>query len=57
MLDRRDNSSFKEGYGLGAQIFPRPHFEINALWQKQRMFSVSKTAFYDYAWLMLHYYL
>lgn len=57
-LSRRDfsnpSTSFT-GYGLGAQFFPRPHFEVQGFWQKRR--SIADTSFSDYAWLLFHVYL
>lgn len=42
-------------YGLGFLFYPRPHFEIEALFSKRHSFSgASVTEDYDY--LMLHYY-
>lgn len=45
-----------ETYGLGVQFFPRPHFEFNVSFERQRMTAISPD-FYNYAWLMSHFYL
>ncbi len=45
-----------DAYGLGLQLFPRPHFELSAEFQKQRDISRFDT-YYDYAFVLLHYYL
>lgn len=50
-----DNNSSNDRYGLGAQWFPRPHFDIQAIWAKARAKAAGST-FSDYAWAMLHYY-
>ena len=42
--------------GLGAQFFPRPHFELRAEWTK-RLDDYTGELAADYAWLMVHYYL
>lgn len=43
-------------WGVGVQLFPRPHFEIAGAWTRELAKSVSDTEG-DYAWLLLHYYL
>lgn len=45
-----------QAYGLGVQFFPRPHVEINAEFQKQQDIS-RYDDYYDFAWLLLHFYL
>lgn len=45
-----------ERYGMGVEIYPRPHWEIQAIWHKQHQASIS-TGFSDLAWLMVHFYL
>jgi hypothetical protein len=50
-----DNATAFDRYGMGLQLFPRPHFDIQLMWNKQR--PRSSMRFEDYAWLMLHYYL
>lgn len=41
-------------YGLGLQFFPRPHFEIETVWTRERQPSTSEG---DYAWILFHYYI
>lgn len=55
-LDFGDPSSRLLRYGVGAQFFPRPHFELEAAWQTQQALSMSEH-FRKFLWLMLHYYL
>ena len=50
-----DDRTVINAYGLGLQWFPRSHFEIQALWQKRRQLA-SSLAYYDFAWLQLHFY-
>ncbi len=50
------STSFSDAYGIGAQFFPRPHIELNTLYQKQRI-GGSNTPFGDFYWLLAHYYL
>lgn len=52
----KEDNSAQDSYGLGMQLFPRPHFEFQLVWLKQRNFATNP-AFYDYAWIMGHYYL
>lgn len=54
-LDRDRPQSKLQTYGLGMQFFPRPHFELTAAWQKERLFSAPDYS--DLAWIMLHFYL
>lgn len=42
-------------YGIGTQLFPRPHFDIQALWTRWRTLS-SGEYYQDYAWAVFHYY-
>jgi hypothetical protein len=42
--------------GLGAQFFPRPHFELRAEYTR-RLDDYTAELAADYAWLMMHYYL
>lgn len=51
-----DSSTGNDRYGIGAQLFPRPHFDIQAIWAKQKTRS-STGPFEDYAWVVGHYYL
>ncbi len=46
----------KGAFGIGAQFFPRPHFELRAEYNK-RQDSLTGNALSDYAWFMAHYYL
>lgn len=55
-LDFGSSQSAWEAYSLGSQIFPRPHFEIDLQWQKQRSFSGDQK-FSDLIWMILHFYL
>lgn len=55
-LDISNGATFQDSYGLGVQFFPRPHLELNAVYQKQR-FGGTSASFGDFAWLMLHFYL
>lgn len=50
-----DNLSANDRYGAGGQWFPRPHWDIQAIWSKYRM-KAAGDSFADYAWAMLHYY-
>jgi hypothetical protein len=43
-------------FGVGTQIFPMPHFELRAEYNK-RQDSLTAGNYADYAWLMFHYYL
>ncbi len=43
-------------YGFGTQFFPRPHFEFNLLWQRQKLPSFPLD-WSEYVTLQLHYYL
>lgn len=54
-LDRDRPQSKLRTFGLGAQFFPRPHFELSAAWQKERVFS--SPDYSDLAWIMLNFYL
>lgn len=54
-LDQGRPQSKLHTYGLGMQFFPRPHIELTAAWQKERLFSASDYS--DLAWLMFHFYL
>lgn len=47
--------NIQRAYSLGSQIFPRPHFEVNLAWQKRKSGTLPK--YYDYAYLMLNFYL
>lgn len=54
--DLNDGATAVDRHGIGLQLFPRPHFDIQGIWTKQRFRSAS-SGFEDYAWLSLHYYL
>jgi hypothetical protein len=49
-------STFSSRWGPGMAFFPRPHFELNAVWARELVKSTSDHEG-DYAWLLLHYYL
>lgn len=55
-LNFKDDRTMTLGYGLGAQFFPRPHWELTALWQKQKVMAVADE-YQDFAWFLLHFYL
>jgi hypothetical protein len=52
-VTKKDSQWSYQAYGLGLQIFPYSHYEINLQWQKQ----AREAGFYDYALAMLHMYL
>jgi hypothetical protein len=54
--DFSNPSGLTDSYGVGMRFFPRPHFEFQIQWQKQRIRALSDT-FGDFVWLMAHYYL
>lgn len=54
--DLSETKTITDRYGIGLQLFPRPHFDIQTLWTKQRLRSAGPD-FEDYAWIALHYYL
>lgn len=53
--DLSDSKSLLNAHGIGFQWFPRPHFDIEAIWNK-RMVVQQSTDYTDYAYLMTHYY-
>lgn len=55
-LDYHTPRNRMDAYGLGLQFFPRPHWELQFEFQKQRDLA-RFDSYYDYAWLMMHYYL
>ncbi len=55
-LDWTQQLNTTQTYGIGAQWFPRPHFEFQGVVQKTKMPTVS-TDFFTVAWLLMHYYL
>jgi hypothetical protein len=56
-LNFKESRSLTQTYGLGTQIFPRPHFEFNVQWQRQQVVALYGTSFVDFGYLMFHYYL
>lgn len=55
-LDLNDDLSKKTGWGVGIQFFPRPHFELAAQWEKEKLDNVENSDT-DVGWLMLNFYL
>lgn len=55
-LDFKDPLNVTDAYGVGFQWFPRPHMELNSLFQKRRAKAVSND-FTTFAWVLFHYYL
>jgi hypothetical protein len=58
-LNKRDlgRSQWTETqWGGGFAFYPRPHLELQGLWTRRRELARSNEE-YDFAWLMLHYYL
>lgn len=53
--DFSDTRSARHSYGAGVQVFPRPHFELNLSWQRQRV--GGQTGEDDFAWFLFHFYL
>lgn len=53
--DLKNNNSARLRVGPGFQFFPRPHFELQALWLKE--VNKSSGLWGDYAMIVLHYYL
>lgn len=56
---QRDLNNFRtarDGIGPGLLWYPRPHFEFSLVWQKVRA-RANGSAFDDFAYLLLHYYL
>lgn len=45
----------RNSFGLGLQLFPRPHLETVFTWQKVRQSAVS-SEYENQLWMMLHYY-
>lgn len=54
-LNFADTGTIQKAYGVGAQFFPRPHFEFNFEWQKQYVPTLTSD-YIDVAWLILHFY-
>ena len=55
-LDFNNSNTFSDAYGAGVQFFPRPHFELNVLYQRRRIGGTS-APFGDLLWGLLHVYL
>ncbi len=55
-LNSSNPRSFSDAYGIGAQFFPRPHIELNALYQRQRV-GGKNVPFGDFFWTLFHFYL
>ena len=53
--DGKTPNTANDRYGIGTQLFPRPHFDIQAMWTKWRK-RASGDNFEDYAWAVFHYY-
>ncbi|MBY0414757.1 MAG: hypothetical protein K2Q18_11350 [Bdellovibrionales bacterium] len=53
--DLNDSQTLLNAHGIGAQWFPRPHFDFEAIWNKRRVAQQSHD-YTDYAYLMVHYY-
>jgi hypothetical protein len=52
--DRSQGQTARDAFGAGIQLFPRPHFEFQGVWLKQR--SRARDGVDDYAYLLAHYY-
>jgi hypothetical protein len=48
--------TLSDAYGIGAQFFPRPHLELNMLFERQR-FGGAASPFASVAFAMMHFYL
>ncbi len=55
-LNLDDPKSQKQSFGAGIHLYPRPHIELTAEWQKLKIFS-SGDYYADYAWIMANFYL
>jgi hypothetical protein len=55
-LDFSTGNSFSDAYGVGVQFFPRPHYEINALYQRLRVGGTA-SSWENFIWGLLHVYL
>ena len=53
-LKFNNSNTMVERYGLGAQFFPRPHFEVQLVWKKMRF--APRRDFDDLVFLMAHFY-
>jgi len=50
-----DSRTLSNSLGPGLRIFPRPHFELDAVFLKRRVASVADR-YDDFAWILMHYY-
>lgn len=55
-LDTSSDQNLRSGHGIGLQFFPRPHFEVVAQWQKEKLDNV-RDSNVDFAWIMLNFFL
>lgn len=55
-LNFKDSHTAYSSFGIGAQFFPRPHFEILAEYQKQRT-AAFPSAWNDFFELLVHYWI
>lgn len=53
--DFKNDKSTLKSVGLGFQWYPRPHIDLEAIWNKRQVLQQSKD-YNDYAYLMTHYY-
>jgi hypothetical protein len=53
-LDLASLNSRMDSYGIGLQFYPRPHFEFHLEYQRAR---TAVKDYYDFAFLIFHYYL
>ncbi len=51
----KDSMTLANSHGVGLEWYPRPHFDFEGVWSKKRVAQQS-TEYYDYAYLMMHYY-
>ncbi|MGZ3695067.1 MAG: hypothetical protein ACXWQO_13015, partial [Bdellovibrionota bacterium] len=54
-LNFRSLNSRQHAFGPGIDFFPRPHIELRAEYLRE-MIMAAGPKYFDYAWLMLHYY-
>lgn len=54
--DLRTNASKTFAYGAGLMFFPRPHFDFQGFWTRTKINQANMDEF-DFAYIMLHYYL
>jgi hypothetical protein len=55
-LQFSDDTTMKEYLGGGIQLYPRPHFDFEFVYQRQRIAALGPDYWQDYSYLMLHYY-